>query len=174
MLRRSFLSLLAATAATDALALYDPPPQVLLDYVPGTWRGTLTYRDWGKPDRLVELPCRVNASLLGPTSVSLSFLFDDGPGKQVHSYDRWLFDFFKREMVWVSGADREERSLYAIESAKLTDAGSAIALTRTVDGKAFRQQLVSSQQSLRLTKVEVSSDGQEIFRNAYDLRRTDV
>lgn len=174
MLRRSFLSLLAATSAKDALALYDPPPQALLRQIPGTWGGTLTYRDWSTPDRLVKLPCRVNASLMGPTSVNLSFLFDDGPGKQVYSYDRWLFDFGKREMVWASGTDKEERDAYVIENASSTDVGSSIKLTRSIDGKAYRQQLVSTQQALQLTKVEVIGDGQEVFRNGYELRRTDA
>ncbi|MFT7776497.1 hypothetical protein [Roseateles sp.] len=174
MLRRSFLCLLATTAATDVFALYDPPPQELLRFIPGTWSGTLTYRDWSKPDRLVKLPCRVNASLMGPMSVSLSFLFDDGPSKQVYSYDRWLFDFAKREMVWVSGTDKEERSAYVIASASRTDAGNSITLTQPANGKVHRQQLVSSQQALQLTKVDVSGDGQEIFRNAYELRRVDA
>ena len=173
MLRRPVLGLLALLAAPRSFALYEPPPHPALKHLPGTWRGVLTYRDWSKPDRLVTLPCRLYVSLLTPVDASLYFVFDDGPGKTVHSYDRWLFNFTRGEMVWAAAGDKEEQTTYRIDSEAATDEGSSLVLARAVEGKTLRQQVDISARALKINKVEVGADGQAVFRNGYELARAD-
>ena len=172
-LLRSCLGLLAAMAGPRSFALYDPAPNPLLTPLPGTWRGALTYRDWSPPGRLETLPCRLQVSLLAPAELSLYFVFDDGPGKTVHAYDRWRFDFAGAEMVWVAGGGKEQTA-YRIDAASATDEGLSVVLAREADGKRYRQRLDVAARTLKLTKVEIAADGQEIFRNGYEMTRADA
>ena len=89
MKRRHLLGSLVAILSPQARALYDPEPMALLRHLPGRWHGSLTYRDWSPPHGLVSLPCDLFAALNSPSQASLYFVFQDGPAKVVHSYDRW-------------------------------------------------------------------------------------
>lgn len=168
------LGLLATLGARNSFALYDAAPNPLLSRLPGSWRGTLTYRDWGKAERLVTLPCRMHAALLAPSDLSLYFVFDDGPGKTVYSYDRWLFDFTKGRMVWASGDGKEQGTSYRIVATSRSEEGEAVVLVNTAEGKTYRQTLQVSTGTLKLEKVEIAEDGREVFRNGYDLSRADA
>jgi hypothetical protein len=116
----------------------------------------------------------MHAALLTPSDLSLYFVFDDGPGKTVYSYDRWLFDFTKGRMVWASGDDRGERTSYRIVSTSRSDEVDAVVLVSSAQGKTFRQTLEVSRRRLKLDKVEIGEDGEEVFRNGYDLSRADA
>ena len=89
MNRRHLLGSLVAILSPQARALYEPEPMALFRGLPGRWRGSLTYRDWSPPHGLVSLPCDLFAALNSPSQASLYFVFQDGPAKVVHSYDRW-------------------------------------------------------------------------------------
>ena len=166
--------LLGTLGARNSFALYDAAPHPLLNRLPGSWRGTLTYRDWGKAERLVTMPCRLHAALLTPSDLSLYFVFDDGPGKTVYSYDRWLFDFSKGRMTWVSGDGKGAGTSYRILATSRSEEGDAVVLVDTAEGKTYRQTLQISPRSLTLEKVEIAEDGREVFRNGYDLSRADA
>lgn len=170
MKRRHFLGTLGLLAAPHAIALYEPEPIDLFKRLPGSWRGSLTYRDWSPPHRLVELPCALFASLASPREASLYFVFQDGPGKVVHSYDRWQVSETGDTLVWSSGNDT---STYRMSAASPAPAEAAVSLLRTHEGKTYRQRLSLSAAELRIEKVEVDPDGSESFRNRYQFTRTD-
>ena len=101
-------------------------------------------------------------------------MFDDGPGKTVYSYDRWLFDFSKGRMTWVSGDGKGAGTSYRILATSRSEEGDAVVLVDTAEGKTYRQTLQISPRSLTLEKVEIAEDGREVFRNGYDLSRADA
>lgn len=170
MNRRHLLGSLALLAAPPAFALYEPAPLDLFKHLPGTWRGALTYRDWSPPHRLVSLPCTLYAALTSPREASLFFVFQDGPGKVVYSYDRWTVDASGDALAWVSG---EDRSSYQLTKMPSDDTEQSFSLRRNLDGKAYLQRVSVSAGSFRLQKVEVAADGSETFMNGYELSRSD-
>lgn len=170
MNRRHLLGSLALFAAPPAFALYEPPPLDLFKHLPGTWRGALTYRDWSPPHRLVSLPCTLYASLTSPREASLFFVFQDGPGKVVYSYDRWTVDAAGRTLSWASGDDQ---SSYQLAVGPLESDGPSFSLKREAGGKTYRQTVHISAGTWRMEKVELMPDGSEVFRNGYQLARTD-
>ncbi len=98
--RRDVPGASAAFAAWPVAAQYPPSPDATLAAVQGAWRGTLTYRDDARPDRNVVLATRLHAALVAPTELALHDVFDDGPGKTVHSYERMAFDFAGGTVTW--------------------------------------------------------------------------
>ena len=91
MFRRCFLVVFAASLSLPAAALYDPKPVGDLSLLQGEWRGTLTYNDYSRPGKLVTLPTTLFAALASPSDLTLHYVYDDGPGKTVHSYERMTF-----------------------------------------------------------------------------------
>ena len=170
MNRRHLLGSLALLAAPPAFALYEPAPLDLFKHLPGTWRGALTYRDWSPPHRLVSLPCTLYAALTSPREASLFFVFQDGPGKVVYSYDRWTVDASGDALAWASGDDR---TAYALAAAPSNGGVTAFTLSREANGKIFRQDVSISPTAWRIQKVELMADGSEEFRNGYELMRSD-
>lgn len=57
----------------------------------GNWQGTLEYRDY-QTDRRVTLPTLLNVTAAGGGVLSLSYTYDDGPGKTVRSTERVTID----------------------------------------------------------------------------------
>lgn len=171
MLRRTLLAVVTAAHATVAHALYDPTPSALLASAPGAWSGTLTYRDWSKPDRLVTLRCRLSASLTSPEELALYFVFDDGPGKTVYSYERMAFDFKAGTVTWASGISKPNSAQYAITSATSDADGATILFERSSDGQTDKFTLLIRQASFSLGHVEQGASGAQTFRNRYELVR---
>jgi hypothetical protein len=168
MKRRHLLGSLVAVLSPQARALYDPQPMALLRHLPGRWHGSLTYRDWSPPHGLVSLPCDLFAALKSPSQASLYFVFQDGPAKVVHSYDRWTVSDAGDAFTWASGKDT---STYDMAPAPAAAGEAAALLTRQQDGKTYRQRLRLSAQALHIEKVEVEADGRESFRNRYEFVR---
>ncbi|MGH8238576.1 MAG: hypothetical protein ACREXP_16350, partial [Steroidobacteraceae bacterium] len=105
---RSILVAAACLWAGAASALYDPAPDAAFAAVQGAWKGSLTDRDYSKPDRLVTLPTRLFVALGSPNQLVLHFVFDDGPAKTVYSYERMQFDFASNELTWSSVLNQED------------------------------------------------------------------
>jgi hypothetical protein len=84
MLQRTALFTLGAMTISPAHALYDPKPIALLELVTGTWLGSLTYRDYQKPEKMVTLDTQMTVSLIAPDELSLYYVFDDGPRPSIH------------------------------------------------------------------------------------------
>jgi hypothetical protein len=86
-----FVTLLCACPLLSH-ALYDPPPIAALASVEGEWKGALEYKDYQPPYKRVTLPAQLFVTAISPNELALHYVFDDGPKKIVHSYDRLLID----------------------------------------------------------------------------------
>ena len=71
MKRRTLLAGLACLLSAPAFALYAPKPDAALAAVQGEWRGTLVYRDYSEPDRMVTLPTQRFVALGAPGTLGL-------------------------------------------------------------------------------------------------------
>jgi hypothetical protein len=171
MNKRTFLLALGALAARPAFALYDGKPDVLLADMAGAWEGTLTYRDYQPPGAMVTLPTRMTVALTAPHELALYYVFDDGPGKTVYSYERMAFDFPRSELVWVSGVDQPERSVYQVTAAATTAGRTAIAFKDESGKGMHRFSLDVTRQSWRMMKFEQDAAGSEFVRNTFEFAR---
>lgn len=172
MRKRSVLFSLGALFAQPSLALYDPKPSALLVPALGAWRGTLVYADYQNPDKTVTLQTRLVVTLSGPEELSLYYVFDDGPGKTVYSYERMTFDSAKQELVWASGVTKPSTSTYKINLATATNNGSKIEFDRAVESGLDSYTLEVNASSWQLTKREIRAGKQELQRNRYEFART--
>ena len=174
MHKRTFLFSLAALATQPALALYDPKPNSLLESAAGAWKGTLTYRDYQNPDKTVVLPMRLAVSMTSPDELALYYVFDDGPGKIVYSYERMLFNVPKGELVWASGITKPTSNSYRVTAATTVDRTSKIAFEKAADSGVDRYTFEISLRAWTLSKVEAKSSGVETLRSKYELTRSDA
>ena len=172
MLRRSAISALLVLTAGRSVALYDPRPDDALAGVQGEWKGSLTYRDYSKPDRLVTLPTRLFVALSAPNTLVLHFVFDDGPSKTVFSYEQMTFDFPANQMSWISGSAKRSVDLHTITASTKEGATTTLSFEKQAEAKTDRYSLLLSSQRLRLIKEEVKASGEVIFRNRYEFIRT--
>jgi hypothetical protein len=78
----------------------------------GGWDGSLTYRDYQKPDQLVTLKSSMIVSPSAPDELTLYYEFDDGPGKTVYSDERMKFDLPAGQLVWPKSGPEILRSRY--------------------------------------------------------------
>jgi hypothetical protein len=112
-----------ALAMTPVQALYDPKPDDTLAAAQGEWKGTLTYRDYSKPDQFVTLTSRVFVALSGPSEITVQYAYDDGPGKTVYSYERMSFDAAKSQLIWAGGLAATSINTYRV-TADASDGGT--------------------------------------------------
>ncbi len=171
MNKRHFLIAVSALMVRPAWALYDPKPNAFLTSAIGSWRGTLTYADYQKPDRLVTLQTKLTVSLTGPDELALYYAFDDGPGKIVYSYERMLFDFSKNELAWISGAAKPGKIDYKLTSAKLIEGNSVFQFERTVDAGVDKYDFEIAARSWVLTKREVRAGKPDLQRSKYEFTK---
>jgi len=154
-----------------ASALYDPKPIPFLEAATGTWAGTLTYRDYQKPDRTVSLKTVMTATLVAPDELALYYVFDDGPGKTVYSYERMTFDLAAHRVLWSSGISKPSRMEYVITAHSAKEGRHALAFETTQDAETQTYALEFSAKDWLLTKHE-SSEGQEkVLRSKYELMK---
>ena len=173
MHRRSLLLTLGAAVARPSFALYDPMPAPGLAAVIGSWTGTLVYADYQKPDRRVTLRTKMVATLAAPDELALYYVFDDGPGKTVYSYERMAFDGATRQLVWISGTAKPSRSQYRVTSSEANEAGTKIQFERAVEGGVDKYTLDVKPRTWLLSKVEVRSGKDDLERSRYEFTRTE-
>jgi hypothetical protein len=171
MQRRAILAATAVVVATPASALYDPRPSPLLALAPGAWAGTLTYRDWSNPDKLVTIPCKLSVALSAPEELALFYVFDDGPTKVVYSYERMSFDFKASTLAWLSGVSKPSTEQYAITSSTSSSEESQLLFERATEGRTDKYALVLSKKALLLSKVEHGASGAQTLRTKYEFKR---
>jgi hypothetical protein len=171
MQRRAFIEnmcALSALAVAPARALYDPKPAAPLASMIGAWRGTLVYADYQKPDNRVTLPTVVTATLGAPNELVLYYVFDDGPGKTVYSYERMTFDFTKKELLWVSGTSKPNRTQYALTLMESKDGIERIHFERAVENGTDAFQLEIKPRAWSLVKREVRNGKEDLLRSRYE------
>lgn len=172
MRKRSVLLSLGALCAKPSLALYDPKPSALLVPALGSWRGTLVYADYQNPDKTVTLQARLVVTLSAPEELSLYYVFDDGPGKTVYSYERMAFDTSRNELAWTSGVTKPSTGTYQITFAAATDNGSRVEFDRAVESGLDKYTFEVNAGSWRLAKRELRAGKQELQRSKYEFTRT--
>jgi hypothetical protein len=156
-------------------ALYDPKPDDALAAVQGEWKGSLTYRDYSKPDRLVTLPTKLFIALASPNELVLQYVFDDGPGKIVYSYERMKIDAEKNQLIWTTGSGDKPAAVYRIASNTAERGVRLINFDRKddKDGKTVqRYSMELGAGAFKLEKSEVDAAGAAVFRNKYEFTRT--
>ncbi|HKS56206.1 MAG TPA: hypothetical protein VJS12_13025 [Steroidobacteraceae bacterium] len=156
----------------SAGALYNPAPDAGLAAVQGEWTGTLTYRDYEKPDKMVTLPTKLFIALGAPNELVLHFAYDDGPSKTVYSYERMQFDFSAKQLTWSSLGDEDPPTKCRIsEEAQEQPAGRRMTCEQADKGKVERYELVLTPQRLTISKEEIDAAGKSVLRNRYQFSR---
>lgn len=141
---------------SPAFALYDPIPQEFLSASEGEWTGTLEYRDYQPPHKRVTLATELYASLSSPNELTLHYVFDDGPHKIVHSYDRLQIDLVAKTLRW-SGLKAEDTSICTILSAqKSGDAFEIVAQRESIDDG--KKKLIRYHLTLGAARFEIAKD----------------
>lgn len=169
---RGTLLALALCVVSPAHALYDATPDAALAVAQGEWAGSLTYRDYQRPDRLVTLPTRLFVALAAPDTLVLHYVFDDGPGKTVYSYESIRLDVAKNQLTWTTDDGDRTGTDYRIVS---FDRGTA--RTRVIfegaakDDGRVRVTIEIEAQRLTFRKEEIDAAGAAVLRNTFDFRR---
>lgn len=159
-------------AALPARALYDDKPGPALAAIEGEWSGTLQYRDYQPPHAQVTLPARVFVVALGPDALGLHYIFGDGPGKVVHSYEQWSFDLAARTLSWFSGKPGHPSRARALASDRSEDATRTFVFDcqgQGETGKRYTLQLGA--RAWTFQEEEARTDGTWQRRNRYDFTR---
>ena len=153
---KPFFSIFLLMLSSQAFALYDPTPSEFLSAIEGSWTGTLEYRDYQPPHGRVTLPTKLYASLVAPNELSLHYVFDDGPKKIVHSYDRLMIDLAKQTLRW-SGLKAEDMSICKIVSTQT--AGGALEIV------AEREKVDEGKKKLIRYRLKLAADNFEILKD---------
>lgn len=157
-----------------AFALYDPPPAAAIAAIEGNWQGALEYKDYQPPFKRVTLPTRIVVSASAPKEVAIHYVFNDGPNKTVHSYDRLLIDA-ENAVVKFSGLKADDVNTAAIVSSQVHDEVWDIVAERNEESKGvttvirYRLKLGKSQFEILKTSGPKGAEGE--FRNAYVFKR---
>ena len=171
MKRLAAFAILAILWTGSAFARYDAKPDEALFAAQGEWRGSLTYRDYSKPDRRVTLSTRVFVALSAPEELVLHYVFDDGPAKTVFSYERMGFDFANKQVAWSTGSDGKSVSTYRITSNSTEGNVRRITFEQSNGETIDRYTLELSPRKFGLAKDEVNAVGVPSFRNKYEFSR---
>ena len=168
---RALLLACALLLSVPAHALYDPAPDALLVQMQGEWHGTLTYSDYSEAGKMVTLPTRVYIAPATPDSLTLHYVFDDGPGKTVYSYENMRFDLAGNAVTWRSGASETAQTRSRIVSS-VQDGDVRRVMFERKDGEGrLRYTLEAGANLLVLQKDEIDSTGVAQFRNRYAFTR---
>jgi hypothetical protein len=168
--------LLAAACAIPMAshALYDPPPVAALAAIEGVWQGALEYRDYQPPFKRVTLPTRLFVTASAPKELTLHYIFDDGPKKTVHSYDRLLIDI-DAGVVRFSGLKADDVTTATIVRSATTDGVLEVVAERTQDNKGVeevtRYRLRFGKDTFDVLKTAGPKGAEGEFRNQYVFKR---
>lgn len=162
---------LAACRVAPAHALDDLAPDTTLAAAQGAWSGTLVYRDYQRPDRTVTLPTRLFVALAAPDRLTLHYVFDDGPGKTVYSYQSLQADFGAKALRWTTGAAEKTETAYRIASDERTGGTRRLVFEGDSDGERVRLTLELGERTLTLRREELDANGGASLRNTFALSR---
>ena len=173
MLRRTFLGWTALVCLPPLALAADPPPDAVLSSIQGNWGGSLQYKDFSAPDKLVTLPTKLSIALSGPDEITMHYVYDDGPNKTVYAYERMRFDFAKNEVHWKGGSkDKPVEMTWQITRSVPSGASRLVVMERPRnEGKKDRLTFELAPAALTFAKDEIAADGQSSFRNKYTFKR---
>lgn len=173
MFRRTFLGLIAVASLPAIAHAADPAPDAVLSAIQGNWGGSLQYKDYSAPDKLVTLPTKLSIALTGPDEIAMHYVYDDGPSKTVYSYERMRFDFAKNEVHWKgSSKDKPMDLVWHITRTVPSGASRLVVMERArSEGKKDRLTFELSANALIFSKDDIGADGQASFRNKYTFKR---
>lgn len=171
MNRRQVLGTACWLLPLSAMAQSRVAPQPDLAAVQGHWRGTLTYRDYTRPDRLVTLPTQLYAALAAPDALTLHYVYDDGPSKTVYGYEQMAFDWSNAVLNWRSGFPEPMTRPHRITSSQAQDGGRQIRFERE-DGDGLSRFVMSLHPTaFSLAKEDGPAPDALQFRNRYEFTR---
>jgi hypothetical protein len=158
-------------AALPAWGQHDPKPDEALAAVEGEWKGSLTYRDYSDPDRMVTLPTELFVTFGSPQELVMHYIYDDGPGKIVHSYETMSVDLAGGRVVWTSGIKERTETTGRVVSDSREGVSRRLVIESNDDGKVTRHTLELDADRFGMRKDEIDSAGKSSFRNRYEFRR---
>jgi hypothetical protein len=168
---RALLLACGLLLSAPVFALYDPAPDAMLVQMQGEWQGTLTYSDYSEAGKRVTLPTTLYVAPASPDSLTLHYVFDDGPGKTVYSYEHMRFDPARNEVTWRSGINETSETRSRIVSSVQDGDVRRLVFERVEEGDTLRYTLETGPDVLVLQKDEVGADGVAQFRNRYEFKR---
>jgi hypothetical protein len=160
--------LLATLLSRGTAAAMPPPPAVALAALEGGWTGTLEYSDYRSGKRVV-LPTEARAALAGAATLAVHFVYDDGPGKTVHSYERLALDPDGEHVRWES-SDEPLAAAGRIVERRATETSTEMVFEQPAPYGRDRYTLVVAAAHWSLRKEEVRDSG-VTFRHEYRFRR---
>ena len=173
-LTASFFLFVACAWPLASHALYDPAPVAALTAIEGAWQGTLKYRDYQPPFKRVTLQTRLYVAVATPKELTLHYIFDDGPKKTVHSYDRLAIDL-DAGTVRFSGLKAEDLTLATVVGSKTTDGVLEVTAERSQETKGVmevtRYRLRFGASAIEVLKTAGPKGAESEFRNQYVFKR---
>ncbi len=165
---------LAVFIALPAQALYDPAPPEALSFIEGAWQGKLEYRDYQPPYKIVTLSTKLFVGLRASGEATLHYIFDDGPKKIVHSYDRMQIDLEKKTLIF-GGLGLEQTTVSNIVGSESAEDVLELVAQRDAETKAgvelVRYQLRLGKNEFELQKHSGAKGSEVEFRNTYLFKR---
>lgn len=154
-----------------SFAMYDKAPEQELKLAPGHWIGQLTYRDYSKPDRMVTLATELYVALSSSNELTLQYVFNDGPGKTVYSYEKMSFDFATKTLLWQSGAKEPSKAI--LKEVSTTTEGSQIRFEVAHKDQINSYNLLLEKSRFHLVKHEIVVGQAPLLRNSFEFSRKD-
>lgn len=156
--------------ARQAPAPISDPAAALAGALAGHWTGTLDYRDYGDDHREV-LP-----TILDAKGLTLSWTYDDGPGKTVRLTELWEVDPVAQSVTM-----KEGKNVSVGKIVELHEADDKSNLTLVLDGTASendkkvvtRTILTRSAGTLRMTSMSQQAGEPFLMRHSYELKQED-
>ena len=102
---------------------------------------------------------------------SAEALYDDGPGKTVHSYESMTFDFGRGEVTWVTGSGKKELFVARIVSNARAGDLQRMVFERTTADSKDRYTFDLAANALALQHEEVDTSGAALLRNRHEFTR---
>jgi len=171
MFRRIVLLLMLGLPTRSAFALYDATPDADLSTMQGEWRGELSYLDYSGSGKRVTLPTKVFVALAAPSRLVLHYVFDDGPGKTVYSYEQMSFDLARGSLQWKTGDSEKSLERFRILSSVHEAGRWKVVFVNDSKKEPHRYTLEVGSEDFSFQKEELQGSEPATLRNTYCLRR---
>jgi hypothetical protein len=142
----------------------------------GEWAGTLIYKEASQPDKRVTQPTMLFVARTAPDEIALHYVFEDGPGKIEHAYERMKFDLAANRVSWLSGPKGENARDYRISARALDGNTYRITLDRGErndkdEPVRLRYELAFDPHGMNFLHEDAVGGAPLAFRSRYQLER---